>query len=61
MENTSLVADLPEDVELHFTLNSDRHFGGVFTFKMIKGSPMRRLLELQEVFEIAYGIKHGSS
>ena len=47
------VADLPEDAHVTVTVLSDLHpkASNVYTFRMLKGSPLRKLLELQELFE----------
>jgi hypothetical protein len=47
------VADLPEDATVVMTLISEAHpkASNVFAFRMIKGSPLRQLLELQEIWE----------
>ena len=47
------LADMPEDAHVTITVQSDKYPSacGVYSFRMIKGSPIRQLLEMQEIYE----------
>lgn len=52
MENIFPVSELPDDAVLHISVDGSR--AAVFEFKLLTSSPIRKLLELQEIYEAAW-------
>lgn len=56
LDNTFSIADLPDNTNFWASFITESG-GGVFRFTLSKGSPLRRLFEMQEVYEAAKKIR----